>query len=140
MKRFFTLATVLLLAAALAAPTLAGNGKSKGAVKTDVFETADISNVVGSAIFNTTADGRLLVTVQVRGIEADASLSASVWIAGVGTIGIGELTTNGQGNGNLHSEVDLPDGIANVNTRLSLKADAVPPDEYRTAKVDVPLK
>jgi hypothetical protein len=171
MKKFTLLIMVLMLTAILAvSPVYAKGEDAKGAVKVDLVEVlwdygppggppfiVSPGDVVGSAILNTTASGKLnvLVNMDTEPNLEDYDIFVSVFyspppfVPPSDAIGIfGDiLNTNAQGQGNAQVKVDIDPPQTNssiwvvVVVREQPTVPYTPPDYFNMPPpVEVPLK
>ena len=145
-KGLIAASLVLILAMTFAAPVFAGGN---GAVKVDLWNMrADPDALVGSVILNTTANGFLIVLINVDEGANLADWDVRVMIEGVTTHFDDVLNTNAQGNGNVMLKVPLaesyPGDTITVNVWMSQDLPPAPlPDPlYETPwnQTEVPLK
>ena len=147
-----TLALVLLLGLA-ATPVMAAKGQSLGAVKLPLFEREPgydpdepgTGDQVGWAIANTNADGKLIVETHLD--NGATSMTFFVFVKINGTwlqADVGQLTTNRQGKGNAHAELniaDYPSSTGTIDVQVVVRVG--PPTYlpgYASAHTLVPLK
>ena len=149
-------AIVAVVGALAVVPMMTALAGGKGAVKSDLYVAewggpGNMSSViveprvdVGDVIANTTASGKLLVTVKIKGGAPSAD-----WV--VRFIGSGlasppldtPLTTNGSGQGTLQASVPIPETASDALTFSVGVRDGergLSDHTYRSEPITVPLK
>ena len=156
-RKVFSILLVLVLVLSfslvMAAPVAAAKGPPLGAVKLVLFERETdydpndegTGDQAGWAIANTNADGTLIVETHLDNGEPDTTFFVFVkinkkWLQA----DVGELTTNRQGKGNAHLELDIADYTSNSSTiDVQVVVRVGPPSYlpgYASAHTSVPLK
>ena len=142
MKKVITLCLALsLLVCFVASPVLAANGAVKVPLKNPH------GGEKGWAIVNTNANGMLNVQVHLQDIiRTDGSFKVRVRFFDIhsNVITEGILTTNVQGNGNLHGKIRIPRRLLNHDYITVGVAVGPPPPptnwRFRTGLFSVPVK
>jgi len=147
MKKLLILGLVLLMVVVFAS-MFAIAQEGKGAVKVVLYERDgdedqdDPGNgeAAGWAIINTTADGKLQVEVHMYNAPEDTyDLYVCTWSPYVPNLYAELLTTNKNGIGNAHVELDIPEGMTKVKVVVKNCGGAVICG-YTNGLSEVPLK
>lgn len=139
MKRSLIIATLLAASLAFAIGVYA---EGKGAVKVEFDPN------VGWAVFNTTASGKLNATAHIDNGRPNEEYTVSVRVRYEDEnveqfVDIATLTTNGQGNGNVHVQVDVnPPAGSTTLRRVAIRVRRPGPPNilYVAVAWDIPLK
>ena len=148
----FALVLVLSFSLVTAAPVMAAKGPSLGAVKLPLFErepgydseAPGTGDQAGWAIANTNADGTLIVETHLD--NGAPSMTFFVFVKINGTwleADVGQLTTNRQGKGNAHAELniaDYPSSTGTVDVQVVVRVGPPYLPGYASAYTLVPLK
>jgi len=131
MKKVFSIVLLLILLVTLiASPVYAKGNNAKGAVKADltVFQqdTGELpkGTVVGSVVLNTTANGDLIVVINMDAVPGIEDYDVRVWInypAYAPYTFEDVLNTNAKGNGNAQVKLSLEESVYNAdNVKVSV--------------------
>jgi hypothetical protein len=152
MKKIVVVLSLVALAVVLTAvPASVAGAKTRGAERVPLY--ASSGAIVGSAIINTTADGALIVLVDIDsvpnlvdydilvGIAEDPQSTNGIWLG----VGHDVLNTNAQGDGNAELKMDIPAGwsaVDSIAVMLLIRPtflDGGPP-LYGAVAVNIPRK
>ena len=156
MKKLTVIIALFASILIIAAIAIAGG---KGAVKDELFVHPGDLSIVGWVILNTTASGKLNVTAHLDNGNPNEEFIVNVWIypenpestqdAWGKFFGVATLSTNEQGKGNAHAQVDLaqsdpgiPDDAGTIYVQVAVRKPYTELPRYTNTiyGVAVPLK